>query len=779
MSDLLAVLREFGALRDFGDDPDLVQAGAEIALSPTYADNDIFNRLPRSLVDALHDMGIERLYQHQASAIGKALDGDNVVLQSPTASGKTLAFQIPVLDTIVRDPNARALMIYPFKALSHDQQSQLGGLTSRIASNSITAASYDGDTDKRNREQIRSDPPNILFTNPDMLHLTLLGHADKWQRFLRNLKWVIVDEMHEYRGYFGSNVSMILRRLSYLLAQQQVYPQFFLSSATCANAKEHAESLTGLEFSEVDAADCLRPRRDYYFVRPRAPDVSYWDELLERTTNAGLACMAQGLAVLAFCPTRNFAEECYSKAVEGVAELQQKKSIILDESAIRVYKGGLTAEARHDIQAGLRDGSIKLAFTTNALEAGIDIGGLDGVILAGFPDNIMSARQRIGRAGRSWKSEAFVLYFARNNPLDEFFAANLDSFLRKPLDHLVINQDNDELVGRHMPCLLYEADQATEPDFAEGRALLGTGMSEAAVARLRSGAKIIRRGFWPHSRVDIRGGGAGMCKLIAGGETIGTIAPQQQFREAFPEAIYRHGGVAYRVTQVVEKGKGREVHLVEDQTNHRTRPYIRTTVTETDILDGRRWDREDGTVDVYAGTVAIAQHMDRVEEVVGSPGRFVRHIDPAVASSSFENAHACWIEFTVAAESVPDGVTALQHLLRLGALFTIPFDAHDMFPHAKVTQRKIYVVESYPGGIGIAREVLANWQEILREGIRFAEACSTPNCTAGCPNCIIPPRSSEDIDKASGIVLARELLRFTNGPTTHRFAAGFWEPVSG
>ena len=210
--------------------------------------------------------------------------------------------------------------------------------------------------------------------------------------------------MHEYRGYFGSNVSMLLRRFAHHLASLGTHPQFFLSSATCANAREHAENLTGLKFEEVNASDGFRPSRHFYFIQPAIPDFQYWDILQLRTVNAGLACIAQGKAVLAFCPTRNFAESCHRTAMREVEKLRQDGRTSIDPQTIRVFRAGLSTDMRHEIQEGLKSGAVRLVFTTNALELGIDIGGLDGVILAGFPDSMMSAWQRIGRAGRRWDS---------------------------------------------------------------------------------------------------------------------------------------------------------------------------------------------------------------------------------------------------------------------------------------------------------------------------------------------------------------------------------------
>ena len=293
VTNLLEALRAFDALRDGEVGGDLVSRRVLESIAPAYATDSVIEGLGSQLRTALDRRGIDRLYEHQSEAITRALDGANVVLQAPTASGKTLAFQVPMLESL-QEPGTHALMLYPTKALALDQRDQLMRLTNAMPGPEIESWWYDGDTEREHRTILRKSPPPILITNPDMLHNSFLGHSEQWSKFYAGLKWVIVDEIHEYRGYFGSNVAMILRRLSYHLASLGVRPQFFLCSATCANAKEHAENLTGLDFVEVNASGGMRPRREFVFVRPDIPDYQYWDILQVRTVMAGLACLARG-----------------------------------------------------------------------------------------------------------------------------------------------------------------------------------------------------------------------------------------------------------------------------------------------------------------------------------------------------------------------------------------------------------------------------------------------------------------------------------------------------
>ena len=542
MDELLKAWHEFDALRD---DDDIHRSTLPL-IEPEYDTNNLFERLGEPVKTALIKQDRTRLYRHQTEAVKQALNGKNVVLQAPTASGKTLAFQIPMLEALTQ-PKSHALMLYPTKALAYDQREQVTQFTDAMPEikprKRIQSFWYDGDTEREHREPLRKLPPSILITNPDMLHNSFLGHSEKWSKFYSGLKWVIVDEIHEYRGYFGSQVAMILRRFSYHLASHGIHPQFFLSSATCNNAKEHAENLTGLKFVEVNASNQMRPQRDFVFVRPEIPPHKYWDILQLRTVLAGLACVAQGKQVLAFCPTRKFAENCCRSAKHELKKREEAGNLVCDESAVEVFRSGLAPNKRQEIQERLKIGEVKLVFTTNALEMGIDIGGLDGIIMAGFPDSMMSAWQRIGRAGRSWNTKAFVLYFARNNPLDYFYVENLETFLHKPLDDLVVNPENEDLVEKHLASLRYET-----PGLNNEAKILGQSMARKVQEEIDNGIEPCRTGnYRPHNSLDIRGGGgAGMFILKDDNDkNIGSISQQQQFREAYPHAIYMHGGHNY------------------------------------------------------------------------------------------------------------------------------------------------------------------------------------------------------------------------------------------
>lgn len=313
MKDLLDALREFDAVRTSDDlqMPDQVITRTLPAIPPVLDDTGVLQRLDPRIQNALSATGINRLYEHQAKAISAALQGRDVVLEAPTASGKTVSFLAPMLELLLRDPTSHALMIHPMKALSNDQRRQLNELEAEIKNpgRALDSWPFDGDTDKEYRKILKGRPPAILLTNPEMLHQSFLGWSTQWEHFLSNLKFLVIDEIHEYRGYFGTNFALLLRRFFKKLDELGARPQVFLASATCANPEEHAFRLTGRECVPVRSVSGMRPERRYVFVDPAGiPDYCFLDVFEVRIANAALACLSRELTTIVFCPSRNFAE---------------------------------------------------------------------------------------------------------------------------------------------------------------------------------------------------------------------------------------------------------------------------------------------------------------------------------------------------------------------------------------------------------------------------------------------------------------------------------------
>ena len=435
---LIERLKEFDALRD----DDKIKTGTVDRIEPQYAD-EWPDQLHPSVRDALTTI---RPYRHQADAIIRSLSGVDVVMESPTASGKTLAFAAPMLDALMRNRGSHALMVYPMKALAFDQREQIRKVCEPLK---IDSWPYDGDTEEQHKTLLRRDPPQILLTNPEYLNMSFLGYRNQWEKFLQNLQYIVIDEMHEYRGFFGGNMALLLRRFFLHLERIGASPHVFLSTATCANPSEHTKRLTGRDVEVVSARGVLRPKRHFIFVNPdNIPDFRYREILQLRVEQAALTVLAERLQALVFCPTKRFLEDAFRNCQRKAEELG------LDRERISAFH----ADLKERRSAGYTAEKIKIGATSvwclrpTPWKLGLDIGGLDGIILAGFPSNIMSAWQQIGRAGRGWNKEAFVLFYAMNDPIDRFFVGNLDAFLNKPFDELVVDPEKRNKLIEKPPC---------------------------------------------------------------------------------------------------------------------------------------------------------------------------------------------------------------------------------------------------------------------------------------------------------------------------------------
>lgn len=747
-------LREFDAIRE----PDTISRDTLDRIKPTYAD-EWPRQLNPAIRDALAASGITQPYQHQAEAITKALSGADVVMESPTASGKTLAFAAPMLHFLKQNPGSHAMMIYPMKALAFDQREQIRQICEPLG---IESWPYDGDTGEEARGWLRQQPPQILLTNPEYLNMSFLGSRESWERhpegakFLRTLRYVVIDEMHEYRGFFGSNMALLLRRFFLYLNRIEARPQVFLSTATCANPKEHAESLTGRSMEVVSERDVLRPRRNFVFVDPQVRDYQYWDILRLRIEKAALAVLAQGLQVLIFCPTKRFLEAAFSNCRRAAAESG------LESDQLSAFHADLKPERRQQIQEKIKAGEIRVVFTTNALEIGLDVGGLDGIVLAGFPASIMSAWQQIGRAGRGWDKDAFVLFFAMNDPIDRFFVSNLNAFLKKPFDELVVDPGNEELIGKHLPSLLDEAGGQVRPS---EKTILGSPLYDAASKT--KGA--IPAGFKPQIRLNLRGGIGQSFKLKRGNEELGQISAMRRFREAYIGAIFPFFGLRYHVRSHEEQA----VVLEEAEPHLRTEPGFYTVLTKSDFFDGRGY----GDIDIYYGSLDIVMNFtgyklidERSTEVIRTGGD-----NDALY---LNNLHSFWIDVPQSIAAV-DGIGAVEHMIRVGTMFVIPADRFDTTTYSRVgSELAAYSYENYPGGIGVAKKLFNVWDSALKKGVEIAENCK---CSSGCPNCIEPAKSwdisNANIDKVKGIELARQLLSAVRKGPDRRFQDGLMVPL--
>src|SRR5262245_8806263 len=442
-----------GRIADRPDTPDawitavrlLPARGAEHAPFPEAID-------PR-LRDVLTARGIEQLYTHQAAAVTHALAGRHLVITTPTASGKTLCYNLPILSTILRDPSARALYIFPTKALAQDQLAELHAMADQLARASgveLGVFTYDGDTPQDARRAIRARAHAVL-SNPDMIHAGLLPHHPRWAKLFENLRFVVIDELHAYRGVFGSHLANVLRRLRRICRHYGSDPTFICSSATIANPRELAEALVEQPFELVDESGAPRGEKVVLFVNPPVvnPQLGIRRSYLAEARRIALEFLKRQLQLIVFAQTR-LATEILTTYLKDDCDTAPGTS-----DRIRGYRGGYLPQRRREIEKGLREGSVRAVVSTNALELGIDIGALDVCIMAGYPGTIAATWQRAGRAGRRATRSAAVLV-ATSAPLDQFVVRNPSYFFDASPEHALINPDNLHILVDHVKCAAFE-----------------------------------------------------------------------------------------------------------------------------------------------------------------------------------------------------------------------------------------------------------------------------------------------------------------------------------
>lgn len=521
-----------------------------VAWCPLAPEPPVYGDTPRLLDDRLarllSRLGIERLYSHQASAVSRALGGDDVAVVTPTASGKTLCYTLPVLQSLLRDPSARALYLFPTKALAHDQLEALGPWLDAPGLGPV-AGDYDGDTPSGRRTRVRSEA-RLLVSNPDMLHTGILPAHARWHDFFAGLRYVVIDEMHQYRGIFGSHVANVLRRLERVCAFHGSRPQYILCSATIANPADLALRLTGRQVHIVAESGAPRGERNLVLYNPPIQDALLG---LRRAAAHDAALIAtrflrQDVQTVIFAISRMGVELLVSQ-LRRVSERMG-----LDPGLIRGYRGGYLPSERRDIERGLRDGSVRMVVATNALELGVDIGGLDACVMAGYPGTIASTWQQAGRAGRG-DQESVAVLVANDSPLNQYVVNHPDYLLGRSPEHALINPDNLYVLLSHMRCAAYELL------FKQGESYGGQNVDAILDFMADEGSVRESRGRWhwvsqeyPAAAVSLRSADPNQVTIVTLREdgrrrTIGLVDRERAARTVYEGAIYIHEGRQYLV----------------------------------------------------------------------------------------------------------------------------------------------------------------------------------------------------------------------------------------
>ena len=720
--------------------------------------------LASELQDCLRKHGLLPLYTHQAEAVDKARQGKNVMVATSSASGKTLCYNIPVVEALLTELGSRALYLFPTKALAQDQ---LRGLHQLFGSDLFQVeelATFDGDTPRAERSEIRKRA-RIVLTNPDMLHIGILPNHQSWSRLLRHLRYVVVDEAHTYRGVFGSHVAGVLRRLRRLCHLYGSNPQFICCSATIANPKEHAEELVGLPFAVVDSDGSPYGGKDFVFWNPPVLDKA---KSVRRSANSeatGLftELVSQNIRTLTFARTRRLTELIYIYSKRRLAEENRVRS-----EQIKPYRAGYLPQERRQIEHELFSGQLLGVVATNALELGIDIGDLEATVLAGYPGSIASSWQQAGRSGRS-QDQSLSFLVALDNPLDQYFMRHPDSFFQKNFENALVNPGNPYILRAHLLCAAWECPLDSDDEKIFGPASIQERklLEEQGILKERNQKWYLSPAIaYPAQAVNIRST-TGQNFAVVDTSTdslLETVEASVALFQIHPGAIYLHQGESYLVTEL--DLANRTAYAVPTTANY----YTQTKeIEDLHIIKVSR-DKSLGWVKVYLGEVEVTNTVvgfkkkaQFTEEVIGE--------EPLDLPPQCFSTIALWFDLPpeVVAQLLEaqldfaGGLHAAEHAaISILPLFAL-CDRNDIGGvstplHPDTGRAQIFIYDAYPGGIGIAEKGFDMVAELWQATLRAITECP---CQEGCPSCIQSPKcgnNNKPLDKKAAQMLLEGLL---------------------
>jgi DEAD/DEAH box helicase domain-containing protein len=730
---------------------DLVQ-GEELAhLATEPAREAQLAPLPDDVHATVRDaLPFDSLYLHQRDAWDAARRGEHVIVTTGTASGKTLAFNLPVLDAVSRDPKLRTLYLYPTKALAQDQARTLASF--RLPR--TRAAIYDGDTPGERRWQIRRWA-NLILTNPDMLHVGVLPHHDRWGDVLSNLRYVVVDEAHVYRGVFGSHVGNVLRRLRRLARVYGADPQFLLASATIANPGELARSLLGVDVTVIGADAAPRAERTIALWNPPLLD----EELGQRASAIGeasrlyAALVSRGLRTICFAKSRRSAELIHRFAAERVEPATAAR--------LAPYRAGYTPEQRREVERRLVEGELLGVAATDALELGIDIGLLDCAISVGFPGTVASLRQQWGRAGR--RGHGLAVLIASEDALDQYFMREPDTLLERRVEAAILDHANPRVLDGHVLSAAFEgplddADRETLGDAALERAALLPELEHTPAGFVWAGRD------YPAARISLRSSTPDAVTVVEEetGALLGLVELERSYSTVHDGAVYLHLGEPYLVrrldldgrTALVSPFRGDWYTMAKEE-------------TDTAILEERRRERRCG-LELCFGAVAVTERVIAYQRRRISTQEAIDLVQLDLPETTFET-EAVWY---VPTEAQLYGFDAMPQLL--GSLHAAEHSMIALLPlwamcdrwdigglstnlHRQTGRPTVFVYDGHAGGVGIAERGFGVFEGWVADTARLLERCP---CEHGCPSCVQSPKCgnlNEMLDKQGALTLLRRM----------------------
>jgi DEAD/DEAH box helicase domain-containing protein len=758
-----------------GDDDPHVTTVKRLAPAPAILEP-FPDALDSRLQEALRARGIGQLYRHQAEAIDHALAGRHAVIVTPTASGKTLCYNAPVLHGILNDPSSRALYLFPTKALAQDQLAELHELANRIGAaggGDIGVFTYDGDTPQDARRAVRARA-HVVLSNPDMLHSGILPHHPRWAKLFENLKYVVIDELHAYRGVFGSHLANIIRRLHRVCRHYGSSPVFICSSATIANPQELAERLVGAPFSLVDQSGAPRGEKFFLFVNPPVVNAQLGirKSYLAETRRIAVEFLKRGLQAIVFAQSRLSTEILTTYLKDAFAGAPGSADVI------RGYRGGYLPLRRREIERGLRTGDVRCVVSTNALELGIDIGALDVSVMAGYPGSIAATWQRAGRAGRRTGRSAAVLV-ASSAPIDQFVIRHPEYFFGASPEHALVNPDNLHILLDHVKCAAFELPFTDDEQYGtlNVQEILAV-LAEDGFVHLVDDRWQWTQESYPADAVSLRSVTSDnfvVVDVTDGERVIGETDFTSGPATLHEKAIYIVEGQLFQVERFDFDGRKAFVRQVDCDYYTDAITYTKVTILDTFAED--RPTAFHGEVHVVSRVVGFKKikfytnenvgsgELDLPEQQMHTTSYWLRLSPEVMASIPFSNADR------------RDGVVGLAHAMRNVAPLLLMCDSHDLglsidglpvegasrmggtsrgaTPPELSAEPTIFIYDNYPGGIGFSEPLFGLHDVLIARTRELIDECA---CESGCPSCVGPEGATGPLAKAVASRLLEKLM---------------------
>ncbi len=729
---LEAVVSHFRARHQEPDSP-IRAIHHQLASEGTFAE--IPATVDARLAAVLAARGVTRLYSHQAEAFDHIQAGRHVVIVTPTASGKTLCYNLPVLNRILAEESACAMYLFPTKALAEDQLHEFHSTVEEMGAG-VRAFTYDGDTPQDARKAIRQRA-SVVLTNPDMLHSGILPHHTRWARYFESLRYIVIDELHSYRGVYGSHLANLLRRLKRICDFYGAKPQFICCSATIANPRELAAALTGCPFELVDQNGA--PRGEKYFIFYNPPVVNRQlgirRSYIAETRRVALEFIERQLQTLVFANNR-LATEILVTYLKDACDRGR-----IPSETVRGYRGGYLPRERREIERRLRDGAIRAVVATNALELGIDIGSLDAVVMAGYPGTIASSWQRAGRAGRRQGASAAVLV-ASSAPLDQYIVEHPDYFFERSPEHAYINPDNLEILMAHLKCAAFELPLADGESFGgHPTADLCAYLEESGFLHHSAGAWHWTQDTYPADATSLRSISSDnfvVIDITGEPEAIAEVSFTTALTTLHEKAIYLHEARQYHVERFDYEERKAYVKRVDCD-------YYTDAIDYTEVraLEELEADALPHTARRVHGDVRVNRQIVGFKKI-----KFYTNENLGAGKLSMPgqemHSTAFWLHFPAAflAETLPEftpderraAIAGLGNALRTVAALMLMCDPRDLGV-AQSEEVNLYLYDAYPGGIGQSGPLFRLAPELLDKTAGLLRSCA---CEAGCPSCSGP-----------------------------------------